>query len=222
MTGTVQHCADNTLDRSEGGWWELAFGRMAVAHGRTFTAHQAHTLNRAAACSISSTQVWLLPDVTIWTSPGEHHEIKHKNAITLHDVPHYGLEQYRFDALLQFRFETRTPVFYTIHDWELAAAAGRLRHRDDPSARVNDIADWRTAEVVALEHTVCCRFPGKSYVNGRARTVEILYWPVSLWMSLADVWRRSLVAWTVRNRATHRHVQSPHSPAFRWWEEKLD
>ena len=221
----IEHCADLGADRNEGTWWEKRFGKMALDYGRTFTGHQWHANGQSAVAHLSGGRRWTLPDVTIWTSPGEHHEIKHKDPASrwwAKRVKCYGLEVYRFDALLEFRLETRTPVFYTIHDHAIAAEAGRPRSRQDPRGRVNDIADWRTVEILRLD---ALRRNGgaemsttASYVNGqRHENVPNIYWPVTEWIPLAELWARGFGAKSVADRDWLAQLQRPGVGDHRWW-----
>lgn len=119
-----------------------------------------------------------LPDVTIWTYPGQHHEIKHKNPTS---GGRYGLERYRFDALLAFARETQQDVMYTIHNHDLSG--GR-------NGTVNSIDHWFTVNVLHLDgEWQHIDENGVSYVNGKAETgIPILYWDMHLWLPLGWYW----------------------------------
>ena len=126
-------------------------------------------------------QAWntfTLPDVTIWSFPGQHHEIKHKNPTRDRC---FGLEVYRFDALLAFANETRQDVLYTIHNHDLSGG------RD---GQWNDIAHWFTAEVRSLETKQRRKTANASYINGqRHESVPTYYWDIGLWSSLDGYWQ---------------------------------
>jgi len=125
---------------------------------------------------------YTLPDITVWTHPGQHHEIKHK-APTSWGA--YGLEVYRFDALLWFADETEQAVLYTIHNHALSG--GR-------NSKTNRIEDWFTINVRALDGNWSSRGRVFSYVNGQKRRVPIYYWPTRLWIPLQEYWRMPVAA----------------------------
>ena len=175
---------DNLRDRELGKTWESRFCALAARHGKSFTPQQIGRDASATWYTPTSNGVnpVLLPDITIWTAPGEHHEIKHKNPAS----GCYGLECYRLDALVAFRRETGQPVLYTIHDWELAGA---------PNSRapmVNNLDHWRTVDVIVLadyvtaEHLEKRSFP--TWVNGRMTFKSGYFWPVELWAPLEWWW----------------------------------
>jgi hypothetical protein len=174
---------DNTKDRAIGAHWERQFGVMAASFGLLFTPHQLPLASKSAAAYGRKSGEWeacLLPDITIWSAPGEHHEIKHKNP-TRHGS--YGLERYRLDALLRFAGETQTAVLYTIHDWQRAGAAS------SDERTPNRVSDWLTANVAELAERV--GFVGQhmqSYRNGRMSDAEICYWPVAAFGPLIAWW----------------------------------
>lgn len=134
---------DNASDRRTGARWERGFCVLAAGFGKTFTPHQIGR-NQSAAAYERATDGWsslTLPDVTIWSAPGEHHEIKHKNR-TRDGM--YGLEEYRVNALVRFANTTAQRVYYTIHDWEIAGATSSA----DEIA--NDIEHWFCADIAVL------------------------------------------------------------------------
>lgn len=150
--------------RTLGGEWEQRFCELAALYNRSFTCHQ-FKKSEAANCwkrIDAEYHPYLLPDVTLWTAPGEHHEIKHKNAFG----EYYGLEVYRWDALIWFAVETRQNVQYTIHDHDLAGG------RD---VKINDIDHWVTANVLELD---IHKRPGrwKTFRNGRLTDEEVDGW----------------------------------------------
>jgi hypothetical protein len=120
--------------------------------------------------------VLTLPDITIWTAPGQHHEIKHK-CPTRYGC--YGLEQYRFDALLWFAETTKQLMYYTIHDHSLSGG------RDCQS---NSIDHQRTASVTHLADNIHETRWGYSWVDGVKKSVPIHYWAVSHWQPLRQIW----------------------------------
>lgn len=172
----AEHCKDNAKDRQTGAYWERQFCVMARDHGYMFTPMQIGRTSSAVAYKGKGWNAFTLPDITIWTYPGQHHEIKHKNA-TRGGL--YGLEEYRLNALLSFANETRQDVYYTIHDHD--KAGGR-------NVRTNRIEDWVTANVRDIDQKWTISGRGLSYVNGQKHEVEIRYWPTSLWEPLQEVW----------------------------------
>jgi hypothetical protein len=175
----MTHLADNGADRACGRQWEENFCTLADWYGKALTPHQ---IGRSDGGAIWHRRhnFFLLPDVTIWSAPGEHHEIKHKNPTR---TGWYGLEDYRLHALCRFAVETRQPVLYTIHDWQHAGASGRDEKTE------NRIEDWVTAPVLRLAlspERIRRRMP--TWVAGRATEVPGSYWPVELWVPLAELW----------------------------------
>lgn len=174
------HCSDNKADRSIGAIWERHFCELAARHGLMFSPLQL-AKQGAAVAYWRKEKRWhslTLPDVTIWTAPGQHHEIKHKEPTK---YGQFGLEVYRFDALLSFAETTGQKVYYTIHNHALAG--GR-------EVTVNRLEHWITAEVRALDHKWARKAEnGVSWVNGiRRDNVPIYYWPAELWKPLASLW----------------------------------
>lgn len=177
------HCNDLQGDRNLGKHWERQFCFMAGERGKAFTPMQLDRSKSIVAHS-KKTGAWnnyTLPDVTVWTAPGEHHEIKHKSPMNdwTHG-PSFGLEVYRFNALLWFAEETGQQVMYTIHNHDLAGG------RD---IQENNIDHWQTANIKFINnqwHT--CR-PGQSWVDGKKKTVPIYYWATNLWLPLDIFWK---------------------------------
>ena len=178
---TYAQCSDLRADRGLGALWERNFCLLASRFGKSFTPHQIGRDGASAAAFARQSKHWnayTLPDVTVWTAPGEHHEIKHK-APTKYNS--FGLERYRFDALVWFRKETGQAVFYTIHNHFLAGG------RD---VAENCIEDWVTCEVGRLAGQFK-EWPGTSYVGGKPTQVPICYWNVGLWRPLQEIWTPS-------------------------------
>lgn len=167
-------CMDLQGDRAMGAYWERVFCEMMKEKGKTFTPLQIGRKFSAVAEYLDGDE-WktlTLPDITVWTFPGEHHEIKHKTATR---GGYYGLEEYRFEALLRFAEETQQRVMYTIHD-----------HGGNRHSKENNYADWVTADVRELKGKHKHRDPnGTSYYGGKKRTgIPILYWHKDLFLPL--------------------------------------
>ena len=175
----MEHCADNGADRALGEYWEREFCRMAAGLGLSFTPMQIGRKASAQAYLQASTKWrhYTLPDVTVWTHPGQHHEIKHKDPTARNT---YGLEVYRFEALMWFAGETEQAVLYTIHNHALSG--GR-------EGRLNRIEHWFTVDVRKLNGAWSSQGHVFSYVNGKKRRVPIYYWPMRLWAPLQEYWR---------------------------------
>src|SRR5262245_28793674 len=178
---------DNGRDRRLGTIWEQNFCVMAARCGRSFTPHQ-WGRNQSAQWYChwgmnGQIHPLLLPDVTIWSAPGEHHEVKHKNPAD----GDYGLEEYRLKGLLAFGEETRRPVMYTIHDWQRAGA----KHSTDPMP--NRLSDWLTVDVRDLEKYLETNpkssVPFPTWVNGCKESRPGFFWPSRLWRPLAEWWK---------------------------------
>lgn len=179
---------DNAADRSIGQHWENEFCRMARRYGKVFTPHQFGRPTSAmffGAPDIAGKSGWTLPDITVWSAPGEHHEIKHKNP-TRDGM--YGLERYRLDALVRFANTTGQSVFYTIHDWEMAGASSAADPLD------NDMDHWFVGDIAQLSIGYTRRSKDWTYYNGQQRRVEVWYWTADphrkhrYFRPLAEVW----------------------------------
>lgn len=176
------HCQNLQSDRDIGAYWERQFCLQAARFNKSFTPMQLGRKDSIVAHSYESNgwKSYTLPDITIWTAPGEHHEIKHKapfNAWRYGDS--FGLEVYRFEALLWFAQETGQDVMYTIHDH--SKTAGR-------DATVNKIEHWITASVLTLNRRWHTKRPGQSWVNGQKKEVDIYYWSIDWWQPLLKYW----------------------------------
>lgn len=183
----ANHAADNAGDRRLGSRWEQQFCEMAKQfHPHLVTAHQNGHASAAIATGYrdGAHKRVLLPDVTIWGRP-EHHEIKHKNPTRLGE---YGLEQYRFESLLDFARETDQRVLYTIHDWQLAGAPNSRQHVE------NRLEHWRTIDVRCLDRVDRRTGVAPSYCNGATKhDTQMFYWPAHNWVPLEDFWKYGTV-----------------------------
>lgn len=169
-------CINLDADRKLGQEWEREFVKMAARYGKCFTAHQWHKEGAAIAYYYrNGWNQYTLPDITIWTAPGEHHEIKHKNKTK---AGSYGLEDYRFAALLSFSNETRQPVYYTIHDHDLSG--GKF-------VKENRIEDWVSCEIHnMLEHDF--ESEGQTWRNSAPSVTTIYYWSAERFVPLYELW----------------------------------
>ena len=174
----TEHCADNGRDRDIGAKWERNFCKLAAKHGLMFTPMQIGRTSSAVAYTSPHYRTLTLPDITIWSYPGQHHEIKHKAPTP---KGWFGLEVYRFNALMEFARETRQNVLYTIHNHQLAGG------RD---VDTNDIQHWLTANVLELEEEqLFTQQNGTSWVSGKKQTgIPIHYWAIEKWIPLLDYW----------------------------------
>ena len=181
MTG---QCENLSADRKLGERWEREFCKLAAAQGFVFTPMQIG--KESSAQFFSNHDGWkhyTLPDITIWTFPGQHHEIKHKNptpAGAFGLPPMYGLEAYRYHALATFATVTQQDVLYTIHNHDLSGGRNGM---------LNDLSHWFTLEIDALDVPDYVQRNGKTWVNGqRQENVKILYWHADKWMPLQAYW----------------------------------
>lgn len=180
-------CADLAGDRSIGEIWERKFCALAGRFGKAYTPHQIGRTKSAQAAKregggAGKYFLKTMPDVTVWNSPGEHHEIKHKDATS---SGMFGLERYRLEALLWFAGETGQRVFYTIHDYGRQPDEAR-RHRKTNMRSV--LEHWRTCEVMTLSQNIQLTGIGTSYVGGVPKSVDIHYWHESLFAPLTGIW----------------------------------
>jgi len=180
---TSGHCTNLAADRKLGAEWDVRFCTIAADYGKLFTPHQIGRKTSAAAYyrDNGERRRVILPDITIWSSPGEHHEIKHKVATK---TGYYGLEEYRLHSLREFADRTEQRVYYTIHDW---TRAGKWAVENDPR-------DWITCELSELYAAIIDRSGpyrnwGSSWVGGVEKRVPIWFWPVGLWVPLTSVWQ---------------------------------
>ena len=145
---------------------------MMADHGKTFTPHQIGR-SKSASAFYKKGQKWnhfTLPDVTVWSAPGEHHEIKHKTTTA---SGRFGLEHYRLNSLVAFANETKQVVKYTIHD-----------HKGDRDDRTNRPEDWLTISVLRLLSATKQDSWTWSYVSGEKTRVPIWYWKRELFERL--------------------------------------
>lgn len=173
------HCNNLQQDRNLGEKWERHFCWWAALFKKSFTPMQIGRTKSAQAINMDENFKWnysTLPDIAIWTSPGEHHEIKHKSPTRYNS---FGLEVYRFEALLWFSGETQQKVMYTIHNHALSGG----RNSD-----LNRLEDWITIDIKNLNEKWIGPYNGPSYVNGNTRTVPIYYWSIDLWQPLEQFW----------------------------------
>lgn len=183
MNDTVQ-CVDLAGDRALGQFWEKQFCAIAAHFKRSFTAHQIGRERSAQAFFHHNGKYhpMTLPDITVWSKPGEHHEIKHKDATKR---GYFGLEKYRLDALSWFRHETGQRVFYTIHDYNEQLGATRKERKMNVK---NDPLHWVTCDVEELEQTIAFTDLGPSWVGGEERIVPRCFWHKSRFIPLYWVW----------------------------------
>lgn len=176
----MQHCLQINDDRKLGEYWERQFCVMAAKHGFMFTPMQIGRNKSATAFyGVSGWIRLILPDVTVWTAPGQHHEIKHKSPTRYNQ---FGLEEYRLNSLLEFSKVTKQDVMYTIHNHALSGG------RDISN---NDIEHWLTCNVLNLTaHDY--QSMGNSYINGVKKECLIFYWDISRFITLSKYWRVNL------------------------------
>lgn len=158
---------------------------LAAAYGKEFTPHQIEHRD-GAACSWwrDNAGIWrkqLLPDLAIWSAPGEHHEIKHKEVMR---NGCYGYEAYRLRELIRFSDITGQRVYLTIHDWRKAGAS--CAQADVP----NRIEDWLCADVTALSRSRSGEFIGPSLVGGilKADVHQYCWQRDQYFTPLAELW----------------------------------
>jgi hypothetical protein len=176
----MAHCSDNKSDRGKGELWERNFCILAAQNGFVFTPMQIGRTKSAQAFSQEGDKWnhYTLPDITVWSYPGQHHEIKHK-APTGHRC--FGLEVYRYDALYKFANITKQHVMYTIHNHEWSGGT---------DGKENNIGHWLTVDVMDLYGKwQTYQEDGISWVDGQRRTnIPIAYWNISLWQPLQLYW----------------------------------
>lgn len=171
------HCGNNEADRVVGDYWERRF--MVIAAKGYGVAVSPHQIGRDKSAVFinhvnGSWNSWTLPDVVLWTAGTSHHEIKHKNP-----TPDgcFGLEEYRFDALVRFQKETQHDVMYTIHNHDM--------NPEGRNGKTNRIDHWMTAPITALINTATKQRMGPTYYGGGRAIKNILYWDIALWEPLS-------------------------------------
>lgn len=181
-------------NRAIGAIWERKFCEMAGMFGRSFTAHQIGRNDSAQIISYNGGRwnSFTAPDVTVWSYPGEHHEIKHKDPTIRKDTFVFGLEEYRLNALVWFANETKQAVQYTIHNYGLQHTDDKLtrsqRRSHQKHNQHNTIEHWFTANVLLLRQTVFHRERDESICNGKSIDTTILYWPIGIFTNLFYFW----------------------------------
>jgi hypothetical protein len=187
-------CQNLAADRAIGDYWERQFCKLAAGTGRSFTPHQIGRDQSAQAAyrHAGKYHTATLPDITLWTSPGEHHEIKHKDKA---GGGTFGLEHYRIDALKWFAEETGQSVYYTIHCYDFVNLPTRLERKE---CKENNPAHWLTASILDLverSHNVSSRGRGaESWVNGkRTENIATWYWSSDLFAPLTTLWGQGAV-----------------------------
>lgn len=175
-------CLNNTDDRKKGEYWERCFCELAAENGYVFTPMQIGRVKSASAYSINQNGTWnnwTLPDITVWTYPGQHHEIKHKSPTY---TGCFGLEKYRFEALLNFANITKQSVMYTIHNHALNGGT---------ECKDNKIEHWLTTNIMDINKQWSkVQKDGVSWVKGQKTSgVIIYYWKSELWEPLSEYWK---------------------------------
>ena len=166
--------------RKIGEYWERQFCILGFKHGKAFTAHQWGRKEKAALFYVPGLNPLTLPDITIWSAPGEHHEIKHK---TTNQHGCYGLEDYRLLALEKFARETKQFVYYTIHDWKLAGAESADQITE------NNIEHWRFMNVLYMRKNITkSGNEQETFYNGKYVKKLIHYWEADLFAPLKVLW----------------------------------
>jgi hypothetical protein len=176
------HCGNLAGDRRLGEFWEKRFGQLALRYGKSVTAHQIGRQGSAMAWYFQDGErrTLILPDVTVWSFPGQHHEIKHKNPTK---KGWFGLEKYRFDSMRFFQNETMQPVFYTIHNHDRSGGRDGME---------NHLDHWVSASVSILDGSWTHVEDGEdhpsplntSYCNGKKIHTTMYYWQSSLFIPL--------------------------------------
>lgn len=172
---SLKHCVDNAKDRSVGHYWEEQFCEIALKFDKCFTPNQWNKTK--AAMAYSRLNKYTLPDIVIWSCPGQHHEIKHKEPTR---DGYFGLEEYRYEALLAFKQITNQDIYYTIHNHKLSGGV------DSP---INKIEHWFTAKILddINKSNTSKMKNGPTWYNGEKVERLILYWEPSLFKPLVEL-----------------------------------
>lgn len=153
---------------------------MAAQYGYMFTPLQIGR-NKSVSAYYGGTK-WnrlTLPDITIWSYPGQHHEIKHKSPTRYNQ---FGLEEYRLKSLVKFARATCQDVMYTIHNHAMSGGRDTVE---------NQIQHWLTANVLELIMHIDGKYPGFSWVDGKRKEVLIFYWNISRFYPLLEYWKNT-------------------------------
>ncbi len=175
-------------DRELGEYWENKFCVMA-AHsdfGRSFVKHQF----RRSGATVAEYKLGgrhhtvTMPYVTILTTPGEHHEVKHKDPT---QYGKFGLEVYRFNALVWILRETGQNVYYTIHNYALQPEKIREERKHNPLCYKTH---WVTASIEELIDNISIRGNHcPSLIGGKiTANVPQYFWDKGIFRPLISLW----------------------------------
>ena len=162
----MAHAEDNPGDRASGTYWEQRFAVMAAGLG--------------IRCRRDEDKNWPYWDFLLTYPDGhqEHHEIKNKRPTSRRE---YGLEEHRLQGMLE-RSSLALPIFYTIHDWELAGAS------TSREPMLNRMGDWRTVAIDALGDLDRFDPRGKTYYGGKLAYLPMWFWYAHKWSPLGRHW----------------------------------
>lgn len=169
------------IDRALGDYWSQVFADGMMKNG-----FATHRFDKAPSpvVNLPNGGHIILADVLVLRRGGAacYCEVKHK-APTQHGT--YGLEEYRFNSLLALTSWVEGAVLYVIHNHSLSGG------RDSPTININH---WVYVNVHALQGRHVFKGMGKSYVNGKEKTVPMLYWSQTLWHPLKELIQTPLLA----------------------------
>lgn len=173
------HCGDVSGDRKLGDIWEANFCQL-LSPGVLLFRHQKDRTGSAIYGEVQPDGriIWRpSPDVTVLHGRGitTHHEVKHKNATR---KGFFGLEEYRFESLMQLQGNSGHGVYYTIHDHD--CSGGR-------TSQLNDIKHWVTQTIESLSKEFDERFTCPTLRNGKRETAMTMFWHRSRFDQLEDV-----------------------------------
>jgi hypothetical protein len=166
-------------DRKVGAFWEGNFCQL-LPIGTKYTRHQLHRTRAAIKEWIGENgkiHTSPLPDVTVFHGLGResNHELKHKNPTS---CGQFGLEVYRFEAMLQHATDAFGGANYTIHDWQKNGGKVVLS---------NDIHHWVTASFLDLKEPDGYSTEWGSWVDGRwTENVPMYFWNQKRFLPLSD------------------------------------
>lgn len=152
--------------REVGSKWEKEFAKIVGARGALYCLHQ-EDRDKSATFHFyedGTLKSKPLPDVTVFTSPGFHAEVKHKSPTRTGWI---GLERHRIAAMRMLADASGQHVLYVVHR--------------------SDTDEWIACSIKRFERLAEREMMSPSLVCGVMQSVPTVYTPVSAFTSLDRV-----------------------------------